>query len=74
MKIFIFEDINKVSNRYHEEGGLVIVANNKSHAKEMIEKEKYVEVTEKEWEDVIEYDIIGNHEPKLITFPDAGCC
>lgn len=74
MKIFIFENIYKVSNRYHEEGGLVIVANNKSHAKEMIEKEKHVCVNEYEWDKVREYDINGDHESELITFPDAGCC
>lgn len=74
MKIFIFEDIDKVSNRYHEEGGLVIVANNKSHAKEMIVKEKYVCVNEDEWDKVREYELKGTYEPELITFPDAGCC
>ena len=74
MKIFIFEYIDKCSNNYHDGGGLVIIAKDTSHAKELIRKEPFIEVTVKEWEKVETFILLGNETPKIWTMPDAGCC
>lgn len=74
MKMYIFENLRKVSDRCHTGGGLVIIAENKTHARELIKKEKYVFVNREEWKEVREYDIKGLHRPTIIVFPDAGCC
>lgn len=74
MKVFIFEDVEQVSDNYHAGGGILIVANNKDHAIKLIEQEDYVKVTEEEWEKVVVYELKNNEEPKVIVFPDAGCC
>jgi len=65
MNIFIFEDISKVSGAYHSEGGLVIIANDINHAKEVIMDDHWIRIINKEWEDV---------EPKYWVMPNAGCC
>jgi hypothetical protein len=74
MKIFIFQRLDKVSYNYHEEGGLVVVAENAEQVKELIEKEGNIEITDKEWKDVITYELMDNEKPRVFVFPDAGCC
>lgn len=72
--MFVFTRIDQVSDNYHAEGGLMIVANNQEHAKEMIKEEKDIEITNEEWEDVKVYDLAGDYKPRIFVFPDAGCC
>ena len=74
MKMYIFKNLRKVSDRHHKGGGLVIIADNRTHAKELIKNEKNVFVNRKEWKEVREYDIKGLHHPTIIVFPDSGCC
>lgn len=74
MKVFVWEYVGKVSDNYHEEGGLLVVAHNEERAKELITAEPYVNVTEDDWKDVIIIDALPGEKERLITFPDAGCC
>lgn len=37
MKLYLFPYVECVSDRYHSEGGLVVVANDKGHAARLIE-------------------------------------
>jgi len=74
MNIFIFEDISKVSGVYHSEGGLVIIANDINHAKEVIMDDHWIRITDKEWEAVESFDLKDNVEPKYWVMPNAGCC
>lgn len=74
MKMFVFEKLNKVSGRYHEEGGLVVVARDIKHVEELIKAEGYIEISKEEWKDVITYELAKDEEPRVFVFPDAGCC
>jgi hypothetical protein len=74
MKIFVFERIEQVSGNYHSEGGLVIIARDIDHAKEVISVDPEVRPTDLEWESVESFELIGNPEPKFWVMPDAGCC
>jgi len=74
VKAFVFDYVEEVSAHWHTGGGLLIVAESIARAKELIEKEQYVKVTDKEWEKVITIDAQSYEEERLITFPDAGCC
>ncbi|WP_268753430.1 hypothetical protein [Alkalihalobacillus trypoxylicola] len=40
MKMFLFEDLDEVSPNYHCNGGLVVVARDKDHVKELIAEER----------------------------------
>ena len=84
MNLYLFEDIEKVSNNYHDGGGLVIVAKDKRAANKEVKSynkanqgwrnEDPINITEKEWKTVIVYKLDGEHKPKVYPFPDAGCC
>jgi hypothetical protein len=74
MKMYVFQYNYKVSGNYHEGGGLMVVAENTNHVKEMIEKEEYIEITNEEWQEVVVYELMDNEKPRIFVFPDAGCC
>ena len=74
MRMFLFHRIDRVSSNYHEEGGLVIVARDEAHARELIGNDEYIKPTDEEWGKAVAYDLSGDPEPKVYVFPDAGCC
>jgi hypothetical protein len=74
MKVYIFERVNKCSRRYHEEGGVVVVAKDEEQLHKMISKEGDIKITAEEMNNVITYSLRGYPEPKVFVFPDAGCC
>lgn len=85
MKIFIFEYVNELTDRYHGEGGLAVVAKDRVHAQRLIDNNydneafdgytrMRIHLTEEEWEKVIVYDLKKDEEPRIFVFPDAGCC
>lgn len=76
MKMYVFERIDKVTEAWHPEGGLMVVAKDRDHAKVILEAEHDVEVTEEEWDGALEYylDDFYQYKPRVIVFPDAGCC
>lgn len=74
MNIFIFENVSQLTNNYHSEGGLVIVAENIEQAVKMVFEDKYIELTKEELENVKVFKLAYNHEPQMFVFPDAGCC
>ena len=74
MKIYVFGRIDKCSDNYHAEGGLVVIAKDVEHAKELLKNRNSIEVTDEEWEDVESFALADNVEPKFWVMPDAGCC
>ena len=71
-KIWIFEYLEKVSNNYHEGGGLVVVSSNLEQAKFDVKAQKDIEVSDEDWSNAL----AGKTDlPKrIIVFPDSGCC
>lgn len=76
MKIFVFDRIDQVSESYHPEGGLVIVAKNVDHARSLIADREHIKPTEEEWASAVEYGLDHgvDYDPVVYVFPDAGCC
>ena len=74
MKMFVFEYIDQVSPNYHPEGGLMVIAKDKEQVEELIKEVGDIEITNKEWEKVITYELKNDEQPKVSVFPDAGCC
>lgn len=72
MKIWIWEYLDHVSDNWHEEGGLVVIAQDEATCRTLIENSE-ARVTEEEWPQSLVYEIEAP-EPKVIAFPDAGCC
>ncbi len=74
MKIYIFKDVNKLTNNYHSGGGLVIIAENKDDCLEIIKNKKEININKKEWSKCISYELKGKYKKEYYIFPDAGCC
>lgn len=74
MKVIIFEYVCELTDRYHDDGGLVIIAKDIESAKALISKDKYIRPTKEEWEKAIIYDLKDEVEERYFVFPDAGCC
>lgn len=77
MKVFIWTSIEKLTDNYHSEGGLVVVAKDLERAYELARNEG-VEFTTNEYSDELTPDVVYNTddsaEEKVFIFPDAGCC
>lgn len=76
MQLFLFRRIEQVSENYHPEGGLVIVANDLEGAMSLIREDEHIKPTGEEWTKVIVYELMPGHgyQPAVYVFPDAGCC
>ena len=85
MQIYIIQRVNHLTDSYHNEGGLAIVANDRDHAGQLFaEYAKRVEdsnnwsdeiyVTDAEWQTAKVYELAQDAEPAVFVFPDAGCC
>lgn len=77
MKIFIWERVYKLTDNYHPEGGLVVIAETLEQAR-VLAQSKGVTFTDvgDDWDrdsNVIKFEIVAN-ESQVFIFPDAGCC
>ena len=73
MKIFTWERVSNATDNYHSGGGVMVVAENIEHAMALAEEQGVVFFSEYD-SPCIEYDLLGDYEPNVIIFPDAGCC
>lgn len=83
MKIFIFKDVEELTDRYHESGGLVIIARDLERALDLAknhsecyweEGRKCIKLSNKEIENVISLNLVEEAEEGLFLFPNSGCC
>lgn len=76
MNIYIWFDVNDLTDRYHNSGGLVIIASSLESARESFLKE-HPEQDKCEMF-IIEPDetfaLNGNVTNRVYRFQDAGCC
>lgn len=69
MKMFLWEKVDELTDRYHSEGGLVIIAEDLSLAKRMMPEG--CEALEKEPDYVVG---VETEVSNIFIFPDSGCC
>jgi len=76
LKLYLWEYVDHVSDNWHPEGGLVVIAEDMKRAMELIYIEGCIKLSSKELEEVIIYDLnpLKTYEEKIYVFPDAGCC
>jgi protein-L-isoaspartate O-methyltransferase len=74
MMIYVFQNVEKLTDNWHSGGGLVIVANGPEHARELIAGDKSIQLTTQDWFDCKVYPLNGHHNPAVFVFQDAGCC
>lgn len=76
MYIFIWFDVNGLTDRYHDSGGLVIIASSLEAARESFRKE-HPEQDKCEMFDVDPdetFELKGDISNRVYRFQDAGCC
>lgn len=74
MIMLVFESVKELTRNFHSDGGLVVVAETRQHAADLIREDPDIQLTQEEWDVVLEYPLCGRPEPRLFVFPDAGCC
>lgn len=84
MNLYILEKVERCTDRHHDDGGLVIIAEDLHSAKLMIERDNQQRIdnnqshlytiTDEQWHKVRELILYSPAEPEIIVFPNAGCC
>ena len=84
MKLFIFENVGKLTANHHEGGALVIIAQSLERALEMAknhengyswqENKKSIQLSEAEIKDVRSFELAETAKEEIFIFADAGCC
>lgn len=72
MKLYLFENLDKLTERWHPQGGLVIIAKSRKQAEKMADDNN--EGIDLEWDKLKYTSKVKESKPKLFIFPDAGCC
>lgn len=72
MKLYIWNDIEHLTDNYHSGGGLVVIADCLSRAHELAESNG-VKFNEDERSPALECNVETNKE-ECFVFQDAGCC
>jgi hypothetical protein len=71
MKVFVWERVEKCTDSYHPEGGVVVFANDEERARDLA-KVEYCRIGYNEKPDYVR-TVYGEGE-RVFLFPDAGCC
>lgn len=71
MKVFIWDYIRELTDNYHPDGGLVVIAENLENAIQLATLSGVVFNNELP---VQELPVPEGTEAKVYVFPDAGCC
>lgn len=74
MNIYIFNDVDQLTNNYHPGGGLVVVAESLDQAIALAQADGITSLDVKEIEAVITLKLAHKTPPRVFVFPDAGCC
>jgi hypothetical protein len=75
MKIFIWESVSKLTSSRHSGGGLTVLADTLDMARALVKAQPDASAcTALTDAPDAEFEVIGEHEPKVWIFPNAGCC
>ncbi len=74
MYIFIFEYVSDLTANYHSGGGLVVIAKDEEHVKELVATDRSIKLDKDEWAAVVKHRLSGKVAPTMYVFADAGCC
>lgn len=76
MNIYIWNHLNHVTNSYHDEGALSVVARNLDHAKELVKARlaHLEDLPDLDTRPDAVYTLADTEEPAVFIFPNSGCC
>ena len=73
MMLYLFERIDGLTDSYHSEGGLVVIAEDRVSAQALVLERQNCELDEYDWSKAKEFELVGVADAQLFVFPDAGC-
>lgn len=79
MKMFLWGRTSPVTDSFHAEGGLCIVAKDLESARRLwVNSNAAAELDNaynavKYWPDRV-FELVGDQVPEIFVFPDVGCC
>ncbi len=68
MKVYVWVRIEKCTDNYHEDGGVVVIAESEERARELANKKEGCFICEDEKPEIVGF------EEKVFIMPNAGCC
>lgn len=71
MKVFVWDNLSRVSDNYHSDGGLVVFAETLERARELATERG---VTFKEGEEVDDVRVVDGGSEVVYVMPNSGCC
>lgn len=76
MKLFIWPRASDVTENWHPEAGLVVVAEDLEDARDYMRGHKYVGTTSDAFttDPFFTFELAEDRERMCIVFPDSGCC
>lgn len=72
VKVFVWERVEKCSDNYHSDGGVVVFAESEQRAREIANTHQGCEIREDEKPTYVR-DVLGS-ELAVFIMPNAGCC
>lgn len=74
MKIYLFEGIDQVTNNYHPEGSVMVLAETDQHVLDQLKAFPAVQLSAEDWQSVRHFTTHNYEKPEVFIFPDSGCC
>ena len=72
MRVFVWQSVDKCSDHYHEDGGVVVFAENEARARELANQQPGCAIRADERPD--EVRDIAEGAARVFIMPNAGCC
>lgn len=72
--MFVWENVDGLTNNYHDGGGTVVIADNLEVARKLLVENGVSEGSEVLTESPNYTTSVVSDEDKVFIFPDAGCC
>lgn len=74
MKLYIWERVEHVTSNYHDEGGLMVIAEDLGEARALVSEECGKDCGAMTAEPDRVVTVAGEALKGVTTFPDSGCC
>lgn len=74
MNVYVFDYVSQLTDNYHDSGGLVVVARNIDHVRELLTDYPAARPSVDEYAKVNVYPTNSDAKEAVYIFPDAGCC
>ena len=72
MRVFVWQSVDKCSDNYHRDGGVVVFAENEARARELANQQPGCAIRADEMPD--EVRDIAEGAARVFIMPNAGCC